>query len=48
MLDFEVAMGLEKIEIFSPQMNADEHRLVKHKKAFICVHLWKIIFLFVI
>ncbi len=38
MFDFEVAMGLEKIEIFSPQMNADEHRLVKHKKAFICVH----------
>jgi len=38
MFDFEVAMGLEKIEIFSPQMNADERRLVKHKKAFICVH----------
>ena len=29
MFDFEVAMGLEKIETFSPQMNADEHRWVK-------------------
>ena len=37
MLDFEVVMGLEKIGTFSPQMNADEHRLVKHKKSFICV-----------